>query len=104
MNNDLITQEALNEWLSEHSDWQVRDGALYRTMALTNFSCAMHPANQIAVLAEQQDHHPQLNVSWGSLEIFWVSHDVKGISQRDVNLALMTDRALQEYRRKSHAA
>ncbi|WP_414716355.1 hypothetical protein [Thalassolituus sp. UBA1505] len=45
-----------------------------------------------------------MNVSWGSLEIFWVSHDVKGISQRDVNLALMTDRALQEYRRKSHAA
>ncbi len=108
MNNDLINEQELAAWLAEHKDWQVKDSggvpALYRHILLTDFSCAMHLANQIAVLAEQQDHHPQLQLAWGWLDVLWWSHDVKGISRRDLNLAVMTDRALLELKRRIHAA
>jgi len=108
MSNDLITAQALADWLAQHPDWQVADvdgvQALSRCISLSNFSCAMHLANQIAVLAEQQDHHPQMTLGWGKLDVLWWSHDVKGISERDLNLALLTDRALQEIRRKMAAA
>ena len=108
MSHDLLNEQELNEWLQEHSDWQVteKEGVqgLYRHIGLSDFSCAMHLANQIAVLAEQQDHHPELTLGWGKLEVLWTSHDVKGISHRDLTLAAMTDRALQELRRRINAA
>jgi len=106
--DDLIEEQELTSWLAQHDGWQIKalEGApaLYRCLSLNSFSCPMHLANQIAVTAEQYDHHPQLTLAWGKLEIYWTSHDAKGITHRDLSLAVLTDRVLQEVMRRMHAA
>ncbi len=104
MTDDRIDDTQLQSWLAEHPHWQLTQlagvPALLRSITLNNFSAALHLANNIAVHAEQQDHHPQLTLSWGRLEVLWWSHDVQGISARDLRLAVQTDREVAEMLRR----
>jgi 4a-hydroxytetrahydrobiopterin dehydratase len=105
MSDDRIDDARLQSWLAEHPHWTpvmvAGVPALQRSITLNNFSAALHLANSIAVHAEQQNHHPQLTLSWGKLEVLWWSHDVQGISARDLRLAAQTDREVAETQRRS---
>jgi 4a-hydroxytetrahydrobiopterin dehydratase len=48
-------------------------------------------ANRIAEAAEGADHHPDMAVAWGRLELAWVSHSEGGITDRDVAMARRSD-------------
>jgi 4a-hydroxytetrahydrobiopterin dehydratase len=72
--------------------WAERDGALRKEYRFPDFAAAMVFANRIADAAESADHHPDMLVAWGRVELAWVSHDVGGISDRDVEMARTSDR------------
>ena len=46
----------------------------------------------VGEVADAQDHHPEIVVSWGRCVVRWWSHDVEGISARDISLAEATNR------------
>ena len=71
--------------------WEVRDGALRKQYELPDFAAAMVLANRIADAAEQADHHPDMLVGWGRVELAWVSHSDGGITDRDVSMARRSD-------------
>jgi len=58
--------------------------ARYRT---ADFAAAQALAAEIGALAEAADHHPDLLVGWGYVEVRLSSHDVDGITERDLHLA-----------------
>lgn len=90
-----LSDQELRQALSELPQWQTLriDEALSLTRSYTfkNFTSALMFANRIGELAESANHHPQLNVQWGRLDIFWWSHDVKGITTTDAELAIASD-------------
>ena len=45
----------------------------------------------VAELAEEFDHHPRIVVEWGSVEVSWWTHVVKGLHLNDFILASKTD-------------
>lgn len=61
-----------------------RIGAHYRT---ADFASASALAQSIGAAADEIDHHPDLRVGWGYVEVWVSSHDVGGITQRDLRLA-----------------
>lgn len=44
-------------------------------------------ANQIAVIAEQEAHHPDITISWGSCVIEIWTHKIDGLTESDFILA-----------------
>ena len=75
------------------SGWTLDSGAtsLSKEFALPDFTSALTLANQIGAAAEQQGHHPDLEVSWGKLRVMLTTHDVGGLSQKDFALAAAID-------------
>lgn len=55
--------------------------------ATGDFATALALANAIGAAAEAADHHPDLTVSYGRLGVRMHSHDVAGLTSRDVRLA-----------------
>jgi 4a-hydroxytetrahydrobiopterin dehydratase len=47
--------------------------------------------NAVAFIAEQQDHHPELLVSYGSCSVRFNTHDVQGVSRSDFECAALVD-------------
>jgi 4a-hydroxytetrahydrobiopterin dehydratase len=44
--------------------------------------------NRVAVLAEEQDHHPDWANSYNKVDITLISHDKKAVTSRDIGLAI----------------
>lgn len=83
--------EAIEAFLAAHPRWS-RDGAgLACTLSTTDFSESLALAVRIGCLAEKHDHHPDLDVRWGKLRVFWSTHDTGGLSTLDLTLATATD-------------
>jgi 4a-hydroxytetrahydrobiopterin dehydratase len=88
----VLSPEQLNEAIASLGEgWADRDGALRKEFRFADFAAAMSFANRVAEAAEKADHHPDMLVGWGRVELAWVSHDVGGISERDVEMARASD-------------
>ncbi|WP_372723102.1 4a-hydroxytetrahydrobiopterin dehydratase [Immundisolibacter sp.] len=73
--------------------WRVVDGQhLQRAYPLPDFATGLALVNQIGALAEAQDHHPDLLLAWGRVQITLWTHSVGGLSLNDFILAAQIDR------------
>ena len=43
------------------------------------------------MIAEKRDHHPDVELGWGRARVVWTTHDQKGVTSLDVELAEATD-------------
>jgi 4a-hydroxytetrahydrobiopterin dehydratase len=69
------------------------DGHLERTYAFKNFGDAMAFANQVADIAEDEGHHPDLYIAWGKCKVEIWTHKIKGLTESDFYFAAKSDRA-----------
>jgi len=46
----------------------------------------------VALLAEAQGHHPELEIAWGRLDIRFSTHSIGGLSRNDFIRAARIDR------------
>ena len=79
----------LLEFAQELGDaWNiVNDHHLEREFKFKDFKEALAATNQIGALAEEEGHHPDLNLGWGKLKVTLWTHAVKGLSKNDFILA-----------------
>jgi 4a-hydroxytetrahydrobiopterin dehydratase len=78
------------------SDWRQLFEAL-RTRFLTgSFETGLRLVNRIGELAEQANHHPDVDLRYGGVAVRLVSHDIGGLSKRDLALARKISAAAAE--------
>jgi len=73
------------------TDWREVDGALQRTFELDTFPAALDFVNRVGALAEEEDHHPDIAISYREVTLRWWTHTAGGITDRDRELAAKTD-------------
>jgi len=81
--------------LTQVPDWaidaSVPGGVLQRTFSFKDFHATMAFVNAVAWVAHQQDHHPDLNVSYNRCTLRWSTHSVNGLSLNDFICAARVD-------------
>ncbi len=70
------------------------DVAIEKTYRFDNFLATMSFVNAVAFIAEQQDHHPELLVTYGDCSVRFNTHDVHGVSRSDFECAALVDALL----------
>ena len=65
--------------------------AITRSLEFKDFKQAFGFMTEVALTAERMDHHPEWSNVYDKVAITLASHDVGGLSQRDVDLALAID-------------
>ena len=73
------------------TDWTEVDGALQRTFELESFPAALDFVNRVGSLAEAENHHPDIAISYREVTLRWWTHTAGGITDRDRELAAKTD-------------
>ncbi|AHW60244.1 pterin-4-alpha-carbinolamine dehydratase [Draconibacterium orientale] len=75
-----------------NEDWKVVDDKKIRkSFSVKDFNAAIAFAQKIAVLADEEDHHPDLGVHYGSVEVEISTHNIGGLSPNDFILAAKID-------------
>ncbi|MBB6626658.1 4a-hydroxytetrahydrobiopterin dehydratase [Nocardioides sp. KIGAM211] len=68
-------------------DWRILFSALHARFLTGDFATGLRLVNAIGAEAEAMDHHPDLDLRYPHLNVKLTSHDVHGVTQRDVRLA-----------------
>ena len=75
--------------ITELPGWSVlptRD-ALYREFIFQDFQEAFRFMSQVAVIAEDMNHHPEWFNVWNKVQVTLSTHDSGGLTERDISLA-----------------
>ncbi len=81
---------ALTGWTLDTHE-QHHTPCLSKSWTLPSFQAAVERFNQIAQLAQTQDHHPEVLSSYTHLQVRIWTHDVAGLTHKDFALANAID-------------
>ena len=83
-----LPAEDLQKFLTAHAGWSVGEGGrLQRTLEFPAFLTGITFVQQLAAIAEKQDHHPDLDIRWRKITVRLFTDDAKALTWRDVKLA-----------------
>ncbi len=90
---EKLTDEARAAALAELDGWQLVDGrdAIEKRFAFKDFNRAWAFMSRAALKAEQMNHHPEWFNVYNRVEVTLATHDVDGLSEKDVRLAKFMD-------------
>ncbi|MEW9551316.1 4a-hydroxytetrahydrobiopterin dehydratase [Nonomuraea sp. NPDC050783] len=71
--------------------WRREGDEIRRSVNAPDFPTAIRIVDEIAVRAEELDHHPDIDIRWRTLHLALTTHDQGGLTERDFTLAAIID-------------
>ena len=68
-------------------DWHLLGGRLVKTVRCRDFQAALAYVGEVGALAEEADHHPDIDIRYHRVTLSLITHDSDGITRRDLDLA-----------------
>jgi 4a-hydroxytetrahydrobiopterin dehydratase len=87
----VLSVEELQAGLAELPQWEGDTAAIGRTVEAADFPTAIQIVDDIAVAAEQADHHPDIDIRWRTLKLVLATHSEGGVTSKDLALARTID-------------
>jgi 4a-hydroxytetrahydrobiopterin dehydratase len=94
----LLTNEEITSHLSEiSSEWQLAENkkSISRTFSFKDYYNTISFVNVVAMIAHQQDHHPDMTVTYNTCTVEFSTHSVGGLSFNDFICAAKVDGILK---------
>ncbi len=87
-----LTAETIGVLRKHIPSWEVVEDRLRKKFRFKDFQSALDFVNRIGRIAEEEQHHPDLLLSWGKVEAEIRTHAIDGLSENDFILAAKIDR------------
>jgi 4a-hydroxytetrahydrobiopterin dehydratase len=90
----LAPDEARRQLTSLNPGWRLDPDARHiaREYRFSNFFRVMSFTNAIAHIANEEDHHPDLELGYNYLRVRYTTHSIRGLSENDFICAAKIDR------------
>lgn len=94
----LNAEQVQNLMPQLHHDWQTNSAhtEIKRIFAFKNYYHTMAFVNALAWIAHQENHHPDLLISYNQCVVTWNTHALNGLSMNDFICAAKTDALILE--------
>jgi len=96
-----MTEDEIREIKKEVPEWEVIKvddiPHLKRSFEFDDFAEALEFTNIIGEIAEEQGHHPVIELTWGRVTIEWWTHNINGLHNNDFVMAAKSSEAYQEF-------
>ncbi|MBO9522232.1 MAG: 4a-hydroxytetrahydrobiopterin dehydratase [Nocardioidaceae bacterium] len=85
----MSTEKLTGQQIAEAglTGWAHLADALQTRIKTKDFAAALQVVNAIGEAAEEMNHHPDLDLRWGRVDVLLTSHDTGGVTERDLRLA-----------------
>ena len=74
--------------------WKLVDGRLQEEFQFKDFSETMQFVNRVAQVAQEEDHHPDIEISYNTVHLTLSTHSIGGLSRNDFIVAAKIERLL----------
>jgi len=84
-----MSKEVAESMLTQVPDWELIESGvkLRRTFSFANFMQAQDFAVQVGLLAESQNHHPDISYGWAYCTVVFFTHKIGGLHENDFIMA-----------------
>jgi len=82
-----LGSEEVERQVASLTGWSGDVAALRRSYDFPDFPAAIRGVDEIAVVAEAMDHHPDIDIRWRTLHLTLSTHSAGGVTQLDIELA-----------------
>ncbi len=90
-----LEAERVTVLLGQIDGWSAeRNHHISRTFKFPDFASALSFVNRVGAIAEAQNHHPNIYLTWGEVRIDIWTHKIDGLTESDFVLAAKVDAAL----------
>lgn len=86
-----LNKERIVMMLSELNDWDLINNSIQKSFRFQNFADSLAFVNNVGAIAESEDHHPDIAISWNQVTLSLTTHAVNGLSENDFILAAKID-------------
>jgi 4a-hydroxytetrahydrobiopterin dehydratase len=86
-----LEPDTIRAALADLDGWELGDGEIVRELRFDGFRAAIDFINRVADLADEANHHPELTNVYSRVRVALSSHDVGGVTDRDLDLARAID-------------
>lgn len=84
--------EELRKLAAQVPDWKIIDQHhIIKSYLFPDFKTALAFVNRVGVVAEEEGHHPDINLTWGKVDVKTYTHKIDGLTESDFILAAKTD-------------
>jgi 4a-hydroxytetrahydrobiopterin dehydratase len=83
----LVSDREINGLLAQVPGWSLAGREIRREFKLRDFRQAMELVNSVAAIANEQDHHPDIHISYNRVSLVLSTHTIGGLSLNDFILA-----------------
>lgn len=88
---ELLEPDEVRSALGTRPGWSGDPARISRTVTFPSFPDAIAAVDRVAVVAEDLDHHPDMDIRWRRVTFHCTTHSAGGVTARDLDLAARID-------------
>lgn len=89
--SDLLDDAEVSAALKKMPDWEVEGKSIERTVEFEEFMEAIDFVNLVAEVAEDSQHHPEIDIRFSQVVLRLRTEDAGGITELDIEMAHRID-------------
>jgi 4a-hydroxytetrahydrobiopterin dehydratase len=89
--SELLEDEELTAALKKCPEWEYEKKSMTRTIEFEEFMDAIDFVNDLAEIAEEAQHHPDISIRHTKVALRLTTHDAGGVTELDIELAQRVD-------------
>ena len=90
----LLNKEQIEENLQGSNNWFITEKFIKKKLKFNSYMDSIKFINEVAVKAEELNHHPDMIVGWCEIEISFMSHDKGGVTFDCIDMAKFVESVL----------
>jgi 4a-hydroxytetrahydrobiopterin dehydratase len=83
----LLPDEEVLSRLGALPGWKIEEQVLVKTFKFKDFRAALHFVNRVGDVAEEANHHPDIDIRYNRVRLSLTTHDAGGLTGKDFDLA-----------------
>ena len=87
----LYNEQTAGDLLKELENWSFKNDGIEKNFVFKNFTEALGFIVKVGIQAEKRNHHPELFNVYNKVTIRLTTHDAKGVTSKDFELAKAID-------------
>ena len=90
----LLNKEQIEKNLQGSNNWFISEKVIKKKLKFNSYMDSIKFINEVAVKAEELNHHPDMIVGWCEIEISFMSHDKGGVTFDCIDMAKFVESVL----------
>ena len=86
-----LSEDQIKEYLHQIKQWELLESKIQKTFKFNEFTEAMDFVNKVAKLAEEEGHHPDIEINYTKVTFTLSTHFLGGLSENDFIIGAKID-------------